>query len=230
MPRCAAVDLLAELADEDVDRSVPVGRASPPDALQQLVPRQDSAGLQRERVGEAELGGRQVGAVPVDVGLHVPGVEAELLDHDLLAAARILRAGAAACRSPDTRDELLHREGLDEVVVGADLQGVHPVVLGAARRDDDDRRADALAAGLLDHLPPVDTRKHEVEHADVRPLVPQPGKARLAVRDADCVEARRLEMTRHPLGDDLVVLDDQDLRHFFRTFWRSAHARRAARW
>src|SRR4029078_4603816 len=67
VPRRAAVDLLAELADEDVDRPVPVGRAAAPDALQQLVARQDPTGLQGERVGEAKLGWRQVGALAVDV-------------------------------------------------------------------------------------------------------------------------------------------------------------------
>ena len=89
-------------------------------------------------------------------------------------------------------------------------------MLGAACRDDDDRRADPLAAGLLDHLPAVDAGEHEIEHADVRPVVAQSREARLAVRDADRVEPRGLEVARHPLRDHLVVLDDQDLRHFRR--------------
>ena len=56
MPRRAGVDLLAELADEDVDRAVTVGRAPAPDPLEQLVARQYAAGLERERVEESELG------------------------------------------------------------------------------------------------------------------------------------------------------------------------------
>ena len=86
-------------------------------------------------------------------------------------------------------------------------------MLGPARGDDDDRCPDSLASRLLDHLPPVEAGQHEVEHADVRSLVTQPGEAGLAVRDPDGVEPGRLEMTRHPLGDQVVVLDDQDLRH-----------------
>ena len=140
-------------------------------------------------------------------------VEPQLLDHDLLAAPRVLSARPAARGCADARDELLHRERLHEVVVGADLERVDAVVLGAARGDDDDRRADSLAPRLLDHLPAVEAGQHQVEHADVRPLVAQPRKAGLAVRDPDGVEPRRLEMTRHPLGDQVVVLDDQDLRH-----------------
>ena len=85
----------------------------------------------------------------------------------------ILRARAAAGGGADPRGELLHRERLHEVVVGADLERVHTVVLGAARRDDDDRRADSLATRLLDHLPAVEPGEHQVEHADVGPLEAQ---------------------------------------------------------
>ena len=86
-------------------------------------------------------------------------------------------------------------------------------MLGAAGADDDDRRADALAARRLDQLPAVRAGQHQVEHADVRPLVAQPREPGLAVRDAERVEARDREVPRHPLGDHVVVLDDQDLRH-----------------
>ena len=92
-------------------------------------------------------------------------------------------------------------------------------MLGAARRDDDDRRADPLAACLLDHLPAVEAGEHQVEDADVGALVAEPCEPRLAVRDPDRVEPGRLEVPRHPLGDDVVVLDDQDLRHLTRKWW-----------
>ena len=55
--------------------------------------------------------------------------------------------------------------------------------------------------------------KHEVEDADVGPLVAQPREAGLAVRDADGVESGGLEVSRHPACDDVVVFDDQDFRH-----------------
>ena len=86
-------------------------------------------------------------------------------------------------------------------------------MLGPAGADDDDRRADPLAARLLDHAPPVDAGEHQVEHADVGLLVAEPRKTRLAVRDADGVEAGRREVPRHALGDHVVVLDDENLRH-----------------
>jgi len=47
--RSAPVDLLAELADEDVDRSVAMRRATSPDTLEKLVAREHTALLSRER-------------------------------------------------------------------------------------------------------------------------------------------------------------------------------------
>ena len=55
--------------------------------------------------------------------------------------------------------------------------------------------------------------EHQVEHADVGALEAEAGEPGLAVGDADRVEAGGLEVARHALGDDVVVLDDQDLRH-----------------
>ena len=115
--------------------------------------------LAGEGVEEAELGRRQLGALAVDVRLDVVGVEAELLDLDLVAATRLGLADATACRGADAGRELLHRERLHEVVVRADLEGVDAVVLRASRGDDDDRRADPLVARLLDHAPAVDARE-----------------------------------------------------------------------
>src|ERR1051326_3674823 len=79
------------------------------------------------------------------------------------------RAGSGA-RTPrrgvHARDELGHRERLDEVVVSTDVERVNAIVLGAAGADDDDRRADALRARVLVHAPAVALRQHQGGHAD----------------------------------------------------------------
>ncbi len=82
-----------------------------------------------------------------------------------------LRASAAG--RLNAGDKLLHREGLDEVVVGADLERVHAVVLRTARADDDDRRSDPFSTSRLDELPAVEPGQHEVENAHVVLLVAQ---------------------------------------------------------
>src|SRR5438105_1847166 len=79
VPRRAAVDLLAHLADEDVDGAVAVGLAPAPDALEELVAGHDAASLERERVEEPELGRRQAWALALDVRLHRARADAELL-------------------------------------------------------------------------------------------------------------------------------------------------------
>ena len=149
--------------------------------------------------------------VPSTIRLHLARVDPELLDLDRLAAPLLGRADASARRRADARDELAHRERLDQVVVGADLERVHAVVLGAARRDDDDRRADPLGPRGLDQLPAVELGKHQVEHADVGVLEAQPGQPELAAPDHDRVEAGGREVAGHAVGDHAVVLDDEDL-------------------
>ena len=109
MSRCRPVDLLAQLPDEDVDRPVAMRRPAAPHALEELVACEDAAHLEGERVDEPELRRRQIGAPPVDVGLHVLRVEAELLDHEHLASTRVLRPGAAPRGGADPGDELLQK-------------------------------------------------------------------------------------------------------------------------
>jgi hypothetical protein len=87
------------------------------------------------------------------------------------------------------------------------------VVLGPARRHDHDRRPDSLGPHGLDQLPAVEAGQHQIEHAGVRLLEAEACEALLAVRHPRGVEAGGVQVPRHALRDDLVVLDDQHLRH-----------------
>jgi hypothetical protein len=90
---------------------------------------------------------------------------------------------------------------------------VHAVVLRTAGADDHDRDADALTPNGLDQRPPVHLGEHQVEHAHVRPLVPQSCQCLLPVGDLERIEARLGQMRRHRLGEDTVILDDQHRSH-----------------
>src|SRR6266545_1822081 len=155
------IDLLPQLAHEDVDGTVAPIQPPAPDLLKQLVPRQHAALLERQCVEQAELRRSQLHALAVDVGLDAPRVDSKLFDFDPVASLRLLRADAAADCNAHAHDQLLHRERLHEVVVGPDLEGVDAILLAAAGADDDDRRSDAFAAGSLDQLPAVEERQHQ---------------------------------------------------------------------
>src|SRR5262249_20863922 len=118
--------------------------AASPDLLQQLVACDYAPAVEGQRVEEPELGRREAGALSFDERLHLARVDAQLLDLDRIAAPLLGGPHAASRRGRDARDELAHRERLDQVVVRADLESMDAVVLGAARGHDDDRGADAF--------------------------------------------------------------------------------------
>ena len=166
MPRRDAVDLLPQASDEDVDGAVAVCLPSPPDLLQQLVAGDDAAAVERERVEQLELGRRQTRALPVHERLHLARVDPELLDLDRLAPPLRRRPDAPPCGGPDARDKLSHREGLDQVVVGPDLERVDAVVFRATRGDAieieelriDPREVQAFVGGKSAGLTPTEFR------------------------------------------------------------------------
>src|SRR5262249_12763255 len=119
VPGRAPVDLVAQLAHEDVHRPVTVPLAAAPDALPQLVAGDHSAAVEGEHVEQPELGRGQPDVLAVDVRLHFARVDVKLLDIDRLAAIDPLRPRAAARGRLHTRDQLGHGEGLDEVIVRA---------------------------------------------------------------------------------------------------------------
>ena len=80
-------------------------------------------------------------------------------------------------RRLDAGHELLHPERLREVVVGADLEAVHLVVLRPSRRDHDDRDRDPLLAQRARDPPAVLAGQHQVDHRDVGALEPDLARA-----------------------------------------------------
>ena len=85
MLRGPAVDLLAQAPDEHVDRAIAVGLAPAPDLLEELVACRDAARLERKRVDQLELRRGQLRTRPVDVCLHLAGVDPQLLELDRVA-------------------------------------------------------------------------------------------------------------------------------------------------
>ena len=121
----------------------------------------------------------------------------------------LLRAGrlvAAPHDRPDPGNELAKAEGLDDVVIRAQLQPHHPVDLGAARRDDQDRDRRA-GPQLLAEVVAVDIGQAQVEQHQP----PASGRAGLGPgRHPADLESLPGESFGQGFGDAVIVLYHQD--------------------
>jgi hypothetical protein len=124
VPGGALVDLLPQLADEDVDGAVAMRRAPAPDLLQQLVAVEHTATVERQHVEQAKLGRGQLRALPVHVGLHLPRIDPQLLD----LIARVLgvapRLAEDLSRRPKVLDAVLDRHFFDRLPETAELEAL----------------------------------------------------------------------------------------------------------
>ena len=110
----------------------------------------------------------------------------------------------------DPRQQLVHRERLDEIVVGARLEGLQFLADKASRREHDHGGADPASPRRLEHREAVFPRQHEVENHQVA------GDQRLlachgAVRKPPALMAGGRDRRADRLGDDRIVLDDGNL-------------------
>ena len=88
--------------------------------------------------------------------------EVRRLDHGLLVGRRM----RAAQGGPQPGQQLVHAEGLRQVVVGAEVEGGDLVGLGLPHREHDDGHG-RPAPEAADHVEPVDAGEAEVEEDDV---------------------------------------------------------------
>jgi hypothetical protein len=106
----------------------------------------------------------------------------------------VLRRRAHARRAPEdgphARDELVHAEGLGDVVVRAGVEGGDLVGLALAHRQHDDRNV-VPAAQARDHLEPVDSGQSEIEHDQIGVIARRQHQCGLpAARLVDLIAAR----------------------------------------
>src|SRR5260221_7471603 len=113
---------------------------------------------------------------------------------------------------PHAREELPAAERLLQVVVGAEVEQLHPLVLAFLAGEHEDRRrcrrADPLADLVAAHL-----REPTVEDDEVGQLLRVPAERGLAVvRGEQVVSLGTEERGDHP-DERAVVVDDEDARH-----------------
>src|SRR5919201_278276 len=115
-------ELAPQLPDVDVDGARVAGEGVAPDALQQLVAREDEAAMVEQLPEQVELLRRELDLLLPDLHLAPACVDDEVAVLEL----RALAGGALRRRTPKDRahprDELARVERLRQVVVGADLE------------------------------------------------------------------------------------------------------------
>ncbi len=148
--------------------------------------------------GERDLGARALGASRAEV-------EAGFAAADLQRA----QLGAAATQGADAGAELRDREGLAEEIVGARVEAGDALGDRRVGREEEDRRADALAAERAAEVDPRAVGQLHVEHDDVHRVVVETiaGLAhRRGRRDLVAVTA---QAAQEQIADLLVIVHDQ---------------------
>src|SRR5947207_9113173 len=206
------LDLVAEVADVDVDRLlVLIERLVVAEQLEELAAGVDPPRARREMAEDLELGRGE--ADPPIASLNAASFE---VDHEIAVADDPASRGVAeiAVRSTqeglDPAHQLAQPERLGQVVVRAELEADHLVDLVVGSGPDEDRRLRAGGAKPAKNLEPVNAGQADIEDDEVGRLVRGELEPLLAALcDGDLVALlleRVLDSARH--GE--LVLDDQD--------------------
>ena len=140
----------------------------------------------------------------------VAGVELEAVEGQRALESR--RRVAPAEHGAHARRQLARREGLGDVVVGAELEPDDPVGLFAARRQHDHGQVAARPDPPAQRQP-VGAGQHHVEDDEVGWAAFDQLPRGVAVARLDRVKAVALEVAGDNVAHDRLVVDDQHRRH-----------------
>jgi hypothetical protein len=163
-----ALELLAQLAHEDVDRAIAVGHRVTPDLLVDLLALDHLAMRLGEQLKELELAAREADALAADECLVLIGTYLELRRDqrtDILAGRGAL---APAHDRLDPRHDLLGMRGLPDPVVGAEAEPPDPLCDGRLRGADEHAQARDRAADPLEELPSLGTEHGHVDEQGIQ--------------------------------------------------------------
>src|SRR5262249_1660006 len=159
----------AQPGEMDVHRPGLDEAVAAPDHVEQLVAAEDAARRSRENGEQLELLGRQLDGAALHPHLEAVPIDLKLAGLDESALGVFLGAHAAARDGPNARAELAWREGLGDVVVGAELEAEHLVTFldAPGHHDHGDRARLRIFLQSPADLPTVEVRHHDVDQHDV---------------------------------------------------------------
>ena len=126
-----------------------------------------------------------------------------------------LRIRKAPERRANTREQLLDRKRLGQIVVSTGIERADFVRILAARRDHDNRHA-RPCAHRLHHLDAVHIGQAQIEQHNARRLRRGGGDGGMGGLHGHMAQAVRLERSNNKIANGRVVLNDQDERFYGR--------------
>src|SRR5919199_5122224 len=156
------LELPPQVGDEHFDGVGDGEGVIPPHFVEQALPRDDDALVAHQVLEQLELALGELDGPPAARDLVSVGIQLEVAHH---------QGGGAARRTPPQQrshagQELLALEGLDQVVVGADVEPLHAIVEPVTGGEHQDGHVVALAK-LLGDVDTVQLREAEVEEDEV---------------------------------------------------------------
>ncbi len=110
----------------------------------------------------------------------------------------------------DASEQLLQRERLGQVVVGAGVQPLDAVADGVAGGEQEDRHAVALAPQAASDVQPVEARHHDVEHDRIGCATLDRRQRTVAVGGEGHLVAGQLEGALERLAHGAIVVCHED--------------------
>src|SRR5437660_46781 len=167
-------------------------------------PGQHLVGVEGEEVEEVELAHAELDEPLAEADLAGGGVDAQLAGAHHPGEVRL----AATEHRAHPGEKLTELEGLDEVVVGAELEPLDAVGGLVAGREDDESAVAVAGEGPAE-LPAVHARHHQVEHHDLRLELVDDAQRGAPVGGGAHLEALVAQSHCDEVGDARLVVDDE---------------------
>src|SRR5438874_3434720 len=200
-------ELLAEAADADVD-DVRVGiEVIAPDLGKQPLATDHLAGAFEQAVKDLELAVGEIDHLVAELRLAARHIERECAGAQEIPIVALLRTPQLDANS---REQLVERERLCQIVARAETETVQLRRQVGARRDDHDGQGRLIRLERAEHAQPVEPRQEQVEDDEV--AADRFGKAEplLAVSRSENGETFGLEPARHEVQDPRLIFDDEN--------------------
>ncbi len=201
-----------------------------PEAVEQVRPCEDLAGVLRQEREDLELGGRQLGGPARNVHFVEVVIDLEIGDARLprrLAARSDRRLAGAPQQRANAREHFARRERLRDVVIGPELQADDAVRLVGACRQHDRRDARLRQRGGAQHVEPAAVRQSDVEQQHVGVLC---RKASSAPATVPAISTARPSRSRYSRTTSATPASSSTIRTLLRpTYGFNSLARRSLR-